>query len=65
LEFKDVTIDLFEAFDIIEAIMAFQLWQLFDMFSLSQKFMVYVKDKGINLQTFLVIFIQKGSYMFH
>jgi hypothetical protein len=29
------------------------------MFSLSQKFVVYVKDKGINLQTFLVIFHPK------
>ncbi len=51
---KDVTIDLFEAFDIIETIMAFQL-----LFSFSQKFMVYLKDKGVNLQTILVIFHPK------
>ncbi len=48
-EAKHVIIELFEVFDINDAIMVPKLQQLIDKFSLTHKILVYLKDQGFNL----------------
>ncbi len=46
---KHVTINSFEAITTNSVTMVPKLWEIFDMFSLANKILAYVKDKGANL----------------
>jgi hypothetical protein len=50
-----VTIDLFEVTTTSGAAMAPKLQELLDKFSLTNKILAYVKDEGVNMQSYAIV----------